>query len=59
MRPLIVRVYDCSGTCLGPEELKRMEITTPVMEHIFATVADRLRPEESCPNPLPPVETPG
>lgn len=56
---MIVRVYDCSGTCLGPEELKRMEITTPVMEHIFATVADRLRPEESCPNPLPPVETPG
>lgn len=36
------RYFDAAGKQLTNEELKSMRIVTPAMEHIFATVADRV-----------------
>ena len=39
------RYFDATGKQLTNEQLKAMNIVTPAMEHVFATVADRI--EES------------
>ncbi len=36
------RYFDAAGKQLTNEQLKSMRIVTPAMEHIFATVADRI-----------------
>lgn len=36
------RYFDVTGKQLTNEQLKTMNIVTPAMEHIFATVADRV-----------------
>ena len=36
------RYFDAAGTQLTPEQLKSMGIATPAMEHILATVTDRI-----------------
>jgi len=36
------RYFDAAGKQLTREELKSMCIVTPAMEHIFATVAERI-----------------
>lgn len=38
---MTIRYFDCQGRQLSREELQAMNITTPVMEHIVATVAQR------------------
>lgn len=38
---MTIRYFDCQGRQLSHEELRTMNITTPVMEHIVATVAQR------------------
>lgn len=38
---MTIRYFDCQGRQLSHEELQAMNITTPVMEHIVATVAQR------------------
>lgn len=39
---LYFRYFDATGKQLTNEQLKTMNIVTPAMEHIFATVADRV-----------------
>lgn len=36
------RYFDAAGKQLTNEQLKSMRIVTPAMEHIFATVTDRI-----------------
>ena len=36
------RYFDVNGKQLTDEQLKTMNIVTPAMEHIFATVAERV-----------------
>ena len=36
------RYFDATGKQLTNEQLKSMRIVTPAMEHIFATVVDRI-----------------
>lgn len=36
------RYFDVAGNQLTDEQLKSMRIVTPAMEHIFATVAERI-----------------
>ncbi len=36
------RYFDAHGNQLTSEQLKIMQITTPAMEHIFATVVERV-----------------
>lgn len=39
---MTIRYFDCQGRQLSYEELRRLNITTPIMEHIVATVAQRI-----------------
>lgn len=39
------RYYDCDGRQLTFEQLKELNISTPVMEHIFASVVNRMQSE--------------
>lgn len=39
---MIFRYFDAAGKQLTNEQLKTMNIVTPAMEHIFATVSDRI-----------------
>ena len=36
------RYFDATGKQVTNEQLKNMNIVTPAMEHIFATVTDRI-----------------
>lgn len=36
------RYFNAAGEQLTNEQLKSMRIVTPAMEHVFATVADRV-----------------
>lgn len=38
---MTIRYFDCQGRQLSYEELRALNITTPVMEHIVATVVQR------------------
>lgn len=43
---MVFRYFDASGRQVSLEELRELRVTTPAMEHVFATVAQRLeRPE--------------
>lgn len=39
---MTIRYFDCQGRQLSYEELRKLNITTPIMEHIVATVAQRI-----------------
>lgn len=39
------RYYDCDGHQLTPEQLRELNISTPVMEHVFASVLKRVQGE--------------
>ena len=36
------RYFDAAGRQLTPEQLRSMGLLTPAMDHVFATVAERL-----------------
>jgi len=38
---MLFRYFDSSGKRLTYEQLRSLHITTPVMEHVFATVESR------------------
>ncbi len=43
------RYYDCEGHQLTPEQLRELNISTPVMEHVFASVLKRVQEEIDMP----------
>ena len=49
---VIFRYFDATGKQLTNEQLKSMRIVTPAMEHIFATVADRIGKDWTRPGKL-------
>lgn len=48
------RYFDAAGRQLTPEQLRSLDLLTPAMDHVFATVAERLGKSG---NPGGPVET--
>ncbi|MCI8330092.1 MAG: hypothetical protein HFG02_11040 [Oscillibacter sp.] len=36
------RYFDAAGRQLTPEQLQSLRLLTPAMDHVFATVAERL-----------------
>lgn len=47
--PMKFRYFDLSGRQIPPEELGGVGVTTPVMDHVFATVLERLENAGSSP----------
>ncbi len=43
------RYYDCEGHQLTSEQLRELNISTPVMEHVFASVLKRVQEEIDMP----------
>lgn len=37
------RYFDAEGTQLTAEQLRALDLATPAMEHVFSTVAERVR----------------
>ncbi len=46
---MIFRYFDQNGKPLTTAQLKQMEITTPVMEHVFVSVLKRVCPSDAIP----------
>lgn len=36
------RYFDPAGNQIAPEQLRAMRVSTPAMDHVFATVLERL-----------------
>ncbi len=43
---MIFRHYDCNGAAISRKQLQEMQISTPVMEHVFSAVVQRLEKSE-------------
>lgn len=51
---MVFRYFDAEGRQLTPEQLHSMGVQTPAMDHVFATVAERV---EKTVNSAEPVES--
>ena len=46
------RYFDPAGRQIAPEQLRSMQIMTPAMDHVFATVRERLEKNERSGQPI-------
>ena len=46
------RCFDAGGRQLTVEELHSMRVLTPAMDHVFATVAERVEKNERLEDPI-------
>lgn len=46
------RYFDPAGRQIAPEQLRFMQIMTPAMDHVFATVRERLEKNERSGQPI-------
>lgn len=42
---MTIRYFDCQGRQLTFEELRKLNLTTPIMEHVVASVIQRTNKE--------------
>lgn len=46
------RYFDAAGRQITPEQLRSMRVMAPAMDHIFATVLERLGKNKKCEAPI-------
>lgn len=46
------RYFDQAGHQITPEQLRTMQVMTPAMDHVFATVLERLEKNERSGDPI-------